>query len=154
MKNSDGFTVVADSITIAVSKVALPITSLKTHFKLSARFRDVQNLALGNIDFSGWLDWTPKDMDAQLSLRDFNVAYFSPYFSDFISHKKLESALLNTESAFKAVHNDLSIDTNLKLSKMEYAQDENTRNKTPRRQFVKNLISSRINKETLICVLR
>ncbi|MBN2830911.1 MAG: DUF748 domain-containing protein [Candidatus Omnitrophica bacterium] len=117
-----GFKVILSRINADISKVALPLTSLKTNFRVSADFLRANESKIGDIIFTGWVDFAPKDMDAKLNLRDLDITYFSAYFGDFISEKELLSAKLNIQTAFKSRNNDLEALTNFKLSDLIYAE--------------------------------
>ena len=119
----EGLITTVDSISADIAKVMLPLTSLNTKFTLSGRIVDRDAKVLGMIESGGWIDFGPKDMVGTLVLKDVQVAYFEPYYGDFVSKKKLSSARLNIVSAAKAQHNDLIIQTNLQLSDIVYAQE-------------------------------
>ncbi len=120
----EGFQVVVDKINVKVAKVALPITSLATNFKISAELVNSGGKAFGNIAFGGWLDYLAKDMDAKLEVKDLDVVNLSPYYGNFISSKKLAKAMLDLNSTFKAKNNALEIITNFNLSKIVYEKSE------------------------------
>lgn len=138
--STGGFKVVIDKIDARVSKVSLPVTSMKTNFRVSAAIASWQDQALGDVSFSGWIDFGPKDMDAVLKLKDLSVTYFSPYYGDFISRRKLLSAKLNTVSIFKAENNELAIDTHFSLSDLIYAQEESREGELPTLDITKSAL--------------
>ncbi len=115
-----GFQVIVNKLNVKVSKVTLPITSLAADFKISAELVNSGGKAFGNITFGGWLDYLAKDMDAKLELKDLDVANFAPYYGNLISNKKINSAMLNSNSTFKSNNNDLEILTDLNLSRIVY----------------------------------
>jgi len=118
----EGFLTILDNIEVRIAKVMFPPTSLNTKFNLSGRFVDSDSKELGKIDFSGWIDFWPKDMDGALLLKNLDAAYFNPYYGDFISKRKMLSAKLNITSLMKAKNNDLKIATSLLLSDMVYEE--------------------------------
>lgn len=122
--SADGFQFVVNKLNVSVAKVALPITSLATNFSVSAQLLSAQGEAFGDIVFKGWLDYLAKDMDAVLTLKNIDLTKFSVYYGNFISHKKLTSARLDLNSTFKAKRNDLEVVSNFNLSKIVYAQDD------------------------------
>ena len=119
-----GFQVIVDKLNVKVAKVSLPITSLATNFSISAELVNSQGKSFGNIDFSGWLDYLAKDMDAKLEIKGMDVTNFSCYYGNFISNKKLSKAMLDLNSNLKAQHNALQIITQFNLSKLVYEQTE------------------------------
>lgn len=119
-----GYQIIADNIDVEISKVMLPPTSLNTKFKLTAAFVDSKAKTLGNARLLGWVDFGHKDMDANLEIDSLDLTYFVPYYGNFISDKKLLSARLNLRSQMKAENNDLTISTNLRLSDLAYAKDQ------------------------------
>lgn len=120
-----GFNLIIDKINLSFSKVMLPLTSLNTRFKASAVFLDASLASLiGSADFSGWIDFGSKDMEATLGLKDLNLVYFSPYYGNFISKRKLLAAKLNLQSQLYAKNNDLTVSSHFKLSDLVYALQE------------------------------
>jgi uncharacterized protein involved in outer membrane biogenesis len=117
-----GFKTVLTSIIADISKVLFPVNSMKANFKVAASFLNLSSTKIGDINFSGWIDFVPKDMDAVLRLQDLDLTYFSPYYGNFISDRQLDSARLNIRSVFSSQNNDLEIITNFKLSDLVYAQ--------------------------------
>ncbi|MCX5707127.1 MAG: DUF748 domain-containing protein [Candidatus Omnitrophica bacterium] len=137
----EGFKVILERINVDISKVMFPPTSLKANFKASANFMNSSDKKIGNLLFSGWIDFGPKDMVANLNLKDLDIPYFEPYYGNFISNKKLLAAKLNIGSTFRAKDNDLNIQTNFKLSDIVYAQEEPTEQGTkPQLDLVKNTL--------------
>lgn len=120
----EGFQAIVDKLNVKVAKVALPITSLATNFKISAELVNAGGKAFGNIVFGGWLDYPAKDMDAKLEVKDLDAVNFSPYYGNFISSKKLIKAMLDLNSTFKAKNNALEIITDFNLSKVVYEKAE------------------------------
>jgi len=120
----EGYKVIADKINVSFSKVMFPPASLNTRFKMDFSFVDTQDKALGDVDFSGWIDFGSKDMDASLKIGNVDLTYFTPYYGDFISKKKLLSLKLNSLSFFKAERNNLKVSSNFKLSDLAYAEEE------------------------------
>jgi uncharacterized protein involved in outer membrane biogenesis len=122
--SAEGYQVVVDKLNITVSKVSLPLTSLAVNLRLSCRFAKPTGEVFGEIDFSGWLDYLARNMDAKLEVKDTDIANFSPYYGNFISNKKLLSAKLNLVSNFKAKSNALNINTDFNLSNLVYEEDQ------------------------------
>ncbi|MDD5465927.1 MAG: DUF748 domain-containing protein [Candidatus Omnitrophica bacterium] len=120
----EGFQVIVNKLNVKAVKVALPVTSLATNFKISAEMVNARGRAFGNIVFGGWLDYPAKDMDAKLEVKDLDVTNFSPYYGNFISSRKLLKAMLDLSSTFKAKNNALEIITNFNLSKIVYEKTE------------------------------
>jgi len=122
----DGYKTIAERISADISKEMMPLDSLKVNFKISANIMDGSEQALGSMDFSGWLDWEKKDMDAVSNIKNMEVTHFQPYYGNFFSERKLLSAKLNLTSKFDAKNNDLKINNNFQLSKIVYAQQQET----------------------------
>ncbi|MDD5115481.1 MAG: DUF748 domain-containing protein [Candidatus Omnitrophica bacterium] len=123
--NTEGYQLIIDKLNINISKVSFPVTSLATNFNLSCRMMNPEGVVFGNVLFSGRLDYPAGDMDAKLEVKDMDITNFSAYYGNFISHKKLLSAMLNLDSTFKARDNALKISTDFNLSGLEYEQGEN-----------------------------
>jgi uncharacterized protein involved in outer membrane biogenesis len=120
----EGFKVIVDKLNLKVAKVSLPVTSLATKFKLSAKLANSTGKYFGNINFSGWLDYLAKNMDAKLEVKDMDVANLACYYGNFISNKKLSQAMLDLNSSLKAQNNALQIITHFNLSKLIYESAE------------------------------
>ncbi|MDD4899147.1 MAG: DUF748 domain-containing protein [Candidatus Omnitrophica bacterium] len=120
----EGLQTVLNNINCSISKVMLPITSLKANLDFNATLEGPAAKALGKLSSKGWVDFGPKDADLNLSVQDLDLVYFAPYYGDFLSTKKLLSAQLNLASACKAKDNNLNIVTDFKLSHLAYAQEE------------------------------
>jgi uncharacterized protein involved in outer membrane biogenesis len=119
-----GFQVIIGKLNVKVAKVSLPITSLATNFSMNAELINSQGSPFGKIDFNGWLDYSAKDLDAKLEVRDMDLTNLSRYYGNFISNRKLSQAILDLNSTFKAKNNALQIITHFNLSKLIYAQTE------------------------------
>ena len=122
--SSSGYQMILDKLNIKISKVSLPITSLATDFSLSAELVNSCVLPFGNIELNGRLDYQTRDLDARLKVKDLDIVNFAPYYGNFISNKKLSSALLNLNSTFKARNNDLQIASEFNLSNLVYEKAE------------------------------
>ena len=135
-----GYKVILAGINAHISKVILPLTSLKANFEASLDVLEPGNKILGSILFSGWLDFGPKDMDGVLTIKDLDLTYFSPYYGNFISKKKLLQAVLNLDTTFKSKNNNLAILTDLKLSNLVYAQEKQVEGQPLEIDFTKNAL--------------
>lgn len=119
-----GFQVIVNKLNVRVAKVALPVTSLATNFKISAEMVNSGGAAFGNIAFDGWLDYLAGDMEAKLEITDMDIANFAPYYGNLISNKPISSAILNSSSTFNSKNNALEIITDLNLSKIVYEKTQ------------------------------
>jgi len=117
-----GYQVVVDKLDISISKVAFPVTSLAVNISVSCQLSNPAGKAFGKVNFSGWLDYPARDMDAKLEIKDTDITNFSPYYGNFISNKKLLSAMLKLTSTFKAKDNALNINTDFNLSGLVYEE--------------------------------
>jgi len=122
--NSEGYRIIADKINGRIYKVMFPPTSKNIKFDISACLIHPNGAKLGDVSTLGWIDFGPKDMDANLETKDLDITYFAPYYGNFISNRKLLSAKLNLSSTLKAENNDLAIVSNFRLSDLLYAKDE------------------------------
>ncbi len=119
-----GYKITLAKLNARIAKVMLPPTSLKANFKVSLDVLNADSAKLGSAGLSGWIDFGPKDMDALLTVKDLDLVYFSPYYGNFISSRKLLSAKLNINSDLKSEKNNLNILTKFRLSNLVYAQEE------------------------------
>lgn len=120
----NGYTTIIEKLNVKVSKVMLPLASLRTNFRIEASLTDNKDKMLGDIFSSGWLDFGPKNMDGTFQIKGLEVAHFSPYYGNFISDRELTSGKLNIDSDLKAENNALKILSKLKLSDLIYAEPE------------------------------
>lgn len=137
---SQGLKIILSRVNADVSKVVLPITSLKTNFKVSGDFLRPDDKRIGSVNLSGWLDFGPKDMDGVLVIKDLDISYFSPYYGSFISSKKLLSAKLNAKTTFRSKNNNLDTLTNLRLSDLVYAKYEESELQVPSLSLTRNAL--------------
>jgi len=135
-----GFKIILDRLNARISKVMLPVTSLKTNFQASSDVLKPDNKKLGSILASGWLDFGPKDMDGVFNIKDMDLTYFSPYYGNFISKKKLLKAQLNLDTTLKSKDNNLAILADLKLSNLIYAQQDQAEGQELELDFTKNAL--------------
>jgi len=138
--NPEGFKTILGRINADISRVMFPLTSVKTNFKVSADFLKTDGQKIGSIIFSGWLDFRPKAMDGVLTVKNLDITYFSPYYGNFISSKKLLSAKLNTSASLKSRNNNLDILTNLRLSDLVYAREEQGEGELPELSLTRNAL--------------
>ncbi|HNX80596.1 MAG TPA: DUF748 domain-containing protein [Candidatus Omnitrophota bacterium] len=121
-----GFMITADTIKADISRISFPFTQLKTDFSASADLFGKSNEKIGSFDAQGWFNLLSKDLDATIRCQEVQVAYFAPYYGDFLSKKKLTSVTLNLTNKLTAVKNELTVVSDLKLFNFVYAQTEST----------------------------
>lgn len=115
-----GFKVNIGNIEADIAKNKFPPTSLLVKFNLSAALLDNQNTPRGFATASGWVDFGPKDMNGEIVFKDIEAKYLAPYYSEYISNKKLSSAKVNFTSDLKAKNNDLTALCHLEVSDIVY----------------------------------
>jgi len=135
-----GYKVILGKLNARIAKVMLPPTSLKANFKISTDVLDPDSQKLGSATLDGWIDFGPKDMDAVLNIKDLDLVYFSPYYGNFISNKKLLSAKLNVNTTFRSKDNNLNIFTDFKLSNLTYARQEQVEGELPELDLTRNAL--------------
>jgi len=135
-----GYKITLGSLNASISKVMLPFTSLKTNFKVSLDVLSFDSRKLGEVGFLGWIDFGPKDMDAVLTVNDLDLVYFSPYYGNFISSKKLLAAKLNIDSDLKSKNDNLNVLTKFRLSNLVYAQEEAAQGELTELSLTKNAL--------------
>ncbi|MDD3274363.1 MAG: DUF748 domain-containing protein [Candidatus Omnitrophica bacterium] len=133
--SSEGFQLVLNKLDIKVSKVVLPLNSLAMNFQAHTEVLDGQSGISGDIDFSGWLDYPSRKMDAELEIKGLDLVKFSVYYGNFISQRQLAAGKLNLNSSFKAQNNILMIVSRLGISGLAYAE-------TPQAQFKESLVKN------------
>jgi uncharacterized protein involved in outer membrane biogenesis len=93
-------------------------------FRLAAGILDAQDAPLGGVSAQGGYNLMKKDLQAGLRVKDLQAAYFSPYYGDFLSQRKVLSARLNFSAEAQARSNDLNLDCRLELSDLVYEQQQ------------------------------
>ncbi|MBU1125824.1 MAG: DUF748 domain-containing protein [Candidatus Omnitrophica bacterium] len=116
-----GYTVGLDQITLTVSKVMVPPTSLNVKCAINAAVVAADRKPFGLIEAKGWVDLGPKDMQGNIVVKDLEVTRLAPYYGDFFSKRKLRSGILNLFVELSARHNAARADCHLQLSKLTYA---------------------------------
>ena len=138
--NNEGFKVQLANINAGISKVNFPLTSLNANFRASADIMDGDNKLIGALSAKGVVDFIGKNMDANINIKDLDAVYFSPYYGNFISEKKILSATLNLNSNLKAKSNDLNINSQLNLSNLVYVVEDNKEGQPPKLNLMKNAL--------------
>jgi hypothetical protein len=95
-------------------------------FRLAAGILDAQDAPLGGVSAQGGYNLMKKDLQAELRVKDLQAAYFSPYYGDFLSQRKVLSARLNFSADAQARSNNLNLDCRLELSDLVYEQQQPT----------------------------
>ncbi|MFA5089841.1 MAG: DUF748 domain-containing protein [Candidatus Omnitrophota bacterium] len=116
------YKIIAEHINLDVSKASLSPASLKIKIKASAELADPQGRKLGAVSASGWIDPIAQNMDGNLQIKELDAVYFSPYYGNLISQRKLLSAKVNLKADLKAKDNDLNAQCHLELFDLVYAQ--------------------------------
>lgn len=101
------------------------VTSLidrKTRINLDAQAISADGQNLANISASGWLNFFKKDMDAELSIKDVELIYFTAYFKDFL--RKVKSGKLFFDANMVSKNNDLLIDCHLETHNLRFIEQE------------------------------
>lgn len=104
---------------------ASAITSLldfKTRLKLDAKAVSQDKQNLGTIKGNGWLNFMKKDMDAQFSLEDADLVYFSVFFKKFL--RKIKSGELQFSADMVSRSNDLTVDCHIETRNLRFGDDE------------------------------
>jgi hypothetical protein len=135
-----GFKVTLSRVNMDISKVMLPITSLKANFKITADVLKGLAGKIGEVSLLGWVDFGSKDMDATLTLKDLDASYFYPYYGNFLSERKVTFAKLNLKVKAEGEDNDLNISTNLRLSDLVYEEDKEGSSDALRLDFAKKAL--------------
>ena len=78
--SAEGHRIIADKINGRIYKVMFPPISQNIKFELFASFVHPDGRALGDASALGWIDFGPKDMDANLQIKDLDITYFAPYY--------------------------------------------------------------------------
>jgi len=119
-----GFQVMFKNIDLSLAHFSLPLQSLNSQFRFNADIATNAGEKLGEVSSSGWLDMGPKNLDADFEIKDLEITYFSPYYGNFISERKILSAKVNLVSKLKSDNNDLKINSHFRLFGLIYAQSE------------------------------
>ncbi|MFA4888001.1 MAG: DUF748 domain-containing protein [Candidatus Omnitrophota bacterium] len=135
-----GYRVTVDNINIDIAKTMFPPTSLNVNFALSANLLDARDNPSGEAKASGWVDFGPKDMDGNITIKDVDVTKILPYMQGIISAKKLLSARLNFSADLKARNNELLIPSKMELDNIVYQKKEAAEGQPKEIDLVSNTI--------------
>lgn len=102
------------SFNFSVAKIAFPLTDVATRYDLKAKIRENDLKELSDINSSGWLNITKKNMEAEFSLNGLGLAYLSPYFRKAIAGS-IDGGRLNFRSDIVSLDNDLSAKCRLEI---------------------------------------
>ncbi len=130
-----GFVITVDAIKADVSRISFPFTQLKTDVSASAEFFGKSDEKIGSFNVQGWFNLLSKDLNMTIRSNDVQVTYFAPYYGDFLSKRKLTSVKLGLVNTCTAVHNELEIVSDLKLSDFVYAPDQSAESNPEGRQL-------------------
>ncbi|MGA2774580.1 MAG: DUF748 domain-containing protein [Candidatus Omnitrophota bacterium] len=136
----EGFKVLLNNINASISKVTFPLNSLSVNFRLSVDIMDSDYKIIGSAVSGGHIDFTRKNMDVNMKIKDLDITYFSSYYGTFISKRKLLSAKLNFNSKLEAENNDLNINSKLRLSNLIYAETAQVEGELPELNLAKDAL--------------
>jgi hypothetical protein len=72
----------------------------------------------GSVSLEGWLNYSKKDIQAQLMIKDIDGIYLQPYYSNWVNLEKarIEKANLNFTSDISGLNNKVKIACHLELA--------------------------------------
>lgn len=115
---TDGIIIHAKNINFNLSNsYAFPF-SLVTRFNLKARIPWKEGAEEGKVAAEGWLDFSKRDMQADLNIRDIDGIYLYPYYSQWVDLEKarIQSAKLSFTSKIRGQDNNIVAENHLVLT--------------------------------------
>lgn len=136
-----GYKVIVNNINAKIHKASFPPASLFTRFNLSASLGESPDTSAGLAWASGWIDFGPKDMEGKFELKRIDLTYLAPYYSGFISDKKLTSGKLNFVSDLKSVKNELTAKCKAEFTDLVYLKEVPAEGEEPKIDLVRNVLN-------------
>ncbi|MCM8798580.1 MAG: DUF748 domain-containing protein [Candidatus Omnitrophica bacterium] len=109
--------IVLRDINLSIKKLILPLTDVVTDYVLKAKLGEAGIEEEGEVNSSGWLNFTRKDMEAKFSLHNLDYLYLKPYLGKVISGK-INQGIVNLYADIFSQNNDLNLKCKLELDKL------------------------------------
>lgn len=124
-KAGDGtFSFSVNDINVKISKGSLLPYPITIKYALSATLPARAEMKKGQVQGSGLIDWSHKDMQGDFKIYDIDVMFFKPYFSGVVSSdEQLKTSLAYLSADLSAKNNDLLIKCRLNVKNLAVAQE-------------------------------
>ncbi len=123
LADPNGLQTVLDRVELHLKQLQWPLRATTvTHFSLSSRMSPggSQQESSSGIALKGWINWLRRDLQANLEVKDLDVAQFKPYLKeDATFFTNLESCKIQFSSEAKSVENVLTATCRFRMSDME-----------------------------------
>ncbi len=116
----DALLMVLEPVDADFRSVQWPHQKDKLPFRIHGYVHDLQGLPQGGrFHWEGWMNWSRRDMDATLSIRDLDGRLFEPYYPDAIK-RTVKSYLVHLRTDLVSRENKLKVDGALRIQDVIY----------------------------------
>jgi hypothetical protein len=120
LADPNGLQTALDRVELHLRQLQWPIRpTTVTHFSLSSRMNPGgrQQESVSRIILKGWINWLRRDLQANLEVKDLDVAQFNPYLKgDAAFFSNLESCKIQFSSEAKSTENVLTATCRFRMS--------------------------------------
>lgn len=124
----EGLRTVFDRVELHLRQLQWPLRpTTATHFSLSSRIAPVGGFqgSGSRITLKGWINWLRRDLQANLEVKDLDMAQFKPYLKeDTAFFTSLESCKIQFSSEAKSVENVLTAACRFRMSDVVVASGD------------------------------
>jgi hypothetical protein len=116
-------------------------SDMVTKFELKARIPWKDSGDQGIVSLDGWLNYSRKDMRAELVMKDIDALYLYPYYASWFNLDKtsIEKAKLAFTSSVTGLNNDVTAACHLELTEINFKKGEEAGDQT-RAQRIANKV--------------
>jgi len=116
--SADGIKIVLKDINCKVSNLYFYPKKGVTNFELRGKIPWREGEANGQLDVEGWLNFSKKNMQATLKIKDIDAIYLYPYYSQWVDLEKarIEKAKLNFSIDVNGLNNNITAECHLELT--------------------------------------
>lgn len=112
--DQNGFVVLLDQINGEVKNIALPFSSVKTSYQLSASLPQGRDQRAAQIKITGWTEGKSFDTDANFNVEGIFLPYFRPYYAQ-VTAAAVEDGYLNAKTNLHIEQKDLTLNMDAEL---------------------------------------
>jgi hypothetical protein len=93
------------------------------------------------VSIDGWIDYSSKDMDVELKLKNIDYSAFAVYYPKNWKPDKIgvKKAILSLDAGFNSRNNDLVVDCTMFIDKIDYMEEDKIENPS-RMKFLKTAL--------------
>jgi len=116
--SANGIKIVLKDISCKVSNLYFYPSRAVTNFELRGKIPWREGQANGRLDLDGWLNFSKRNMQATLRIKDIDAIYLHPYYSNWVDLEKarIEKAKLNFSVDINGLNNNINAECRLELT--------------------------------------